>query len=128
MKAYTDISQSKKLAEILPHDTADGTWKRVAIDGCNLDAPEEQQYFHDGDTPFAFYSGVGIPSWSLSALLDYLREINFFPSIEADEHGVTMNVCYYDEDEGKLLNPVHDITTKADKFVDACVELILKLH
>ena len=128
MKSYTDLEQSKKLAEILPHDTADGTWKRIAIAGINLDVPEEQQYFHDGDTSFAFYIGVGLPSWSLAALLNYLREIDFFPSIEADEHGVTMTVYYYDEEEGKLLNPVHDITTEADNFVDACYEMIIKLH
>ena len=71
-KSYTDLEQSKKLAEILSHDYADGTWKRVAIAGINLNVPEEQQYFHDGDTPFVFYSGVGIPSWSLAALLDIL--------------------------------------------------------
>lgn len=128
MKAYTDLEQSKKLAEILPKKGADQTWGRVAIAGANLDAPEELQYIHKGDMPFQFYSGIGIPCWSLASLLDYLRKIDFFPSIEADEHGVTMSVCYFDEEEGELLHPMHDIQTEADNFVDALYEMILKLH
>ena len=36
MKAYTDLNQSKKLAEILPHNTADNTWEKVTIAGSNL--------------------------------------------------------------------------------------------
>ena len=30
MKNYTDINQSKKLAEILPLESADMTWEQVA--------------------------------------------------------------------------------------------------
>lgn len=128
MKAYTDLGQSMRLKGVLPKEGADQTWERVAIAGANLDVPEELQYIHNGDIPFQFYSGIGVPCWSLAALLNYLREIDFFPSIEADEHSVTMSVCYYDEKEGELLHPMHDITTETDNFVDACVEMIIKLH
>ena len=117
MKAYTDILQSKKLAKILPHNTADGTWKRVAIAGCNLDVPEEQQYLHDGDTQFVFYSGIGIPSWSLAALLDVIP-------IEHVIH------CYLTEN-GKVyrMETLYAGNSKTyDNPVDACVDLILKLY
>lgn len=30
MKAYTDLPQSRTLAEFLPHDSADQTWERIA--------------------------------------------------------------------------------------------------
>ena len=72
MKAYTDFEQSEKLAEILPIESADQTWVRIAIAGANLDVPEELQYRHNGDMPFQFYSGIGIPCWSLAALMDVL--------------------------------------------------------
>jgi hypothetical protein len=72
IKSYTDIEQSKKLADILPHNTADNTWERVAIAGSNLNVPEELQYVHNGNMPFCFYSGIGVPCWSLAVLLDVL--------------------------------------------------------
>jgi len=119
MKSYTDISQSKKLAEILPHNTADGTWKRLAIAGYNLDVPEELQYFHDGDTSFVFYSGIGIPSWSLAALLDNI------PQVKLD------NIKQYDKKYWRccayFASDWHN-SDWCDNPVDACVELIIKLH
>jgi hypothetical protein len=128
-KAYTSLKQSKKLAEILPHDTADGTWKRVVIAGCNLDVPEEQQYFHDGDTPFMYYSGIGIPSWSLAALLDILEseidgEEGETYKLNIEKDGTWWNVWYreqYDE-----ANPIEIKST--EKLIDACVEMIIKLN
>ena len=114
MKSYTDLEQSKKLEEILPIKSAD-------------------MFYWCGDQiRLGSYKAMDIewdiPCWSLSALLNYLREIDFFPNIDADEHSVTMSINYYDEDEGKLLNPVHNIKVKAESFVDACYEMILKLH
>ena len=122
MKAYTNLEQSRKLAEILPLESADGFYESIL----NPTTKEWDDIFVAG-TEWASPEVV-IPAWSLAALLNYLREIDFFPSIEADEHRVTMNVCYYDDEEGNLLHPLHDITTEADNFVDACVEMILKLH
>ena len=60
MKQYTDIEQSRTLAEILPKETADQTWQRVAIAGANLGVPEEIQYRHNGNMPFQIYSGIGV--------------------------------------------------------------------
>ena len=112
MKAYTDILQSKKLAEILPIESADGTWKRIVIAGCNLGVPEEQQYFHDGDTLFVFYSGVGIPSWSLTALL------NVLPSATLDSS----------DDHHCRLHCMERYTEWYDNAIDACVAMIERLH
>ena len=72
IKSYSDLQQSKKLAEILPIESADQTWARIAIAGANLDVPEEIQYRHNGDMPFQYYSGIGTPCWSLAALLGVL--------------------------------------------------------
>ena len=60
IKAHTDINQSKILAEILQHQTADNTHERVVISGCNLGILKEKQYVHR-DTSFIYFSGVGVP-------------------------------------------------------------------
>lgn len=122
MKAFTSIEQSKKLAEILPLITADMDYIPIV----NLDG-EYSPSVNRWDNEHIIDEGW-IPAWSLASLLNYLREIDFFPEIEADEHGVTMSINYYDEEEARPLAPVHNIKVKAESFIDACYELILKLH
>ena len=129
MKSYTDINQSKKLAEILPLESADSTWKRIAIAGAHLGVPEELQYLHDGDMPFVFYSGVGIPSWSLSALLDVIPQEIFDGEyvINITEGCDNRWVLTYDHCENRH-HSYYGLSTGADNLVDACYEMILKLN
>ena len=113
IKAYTDIAQSKKLAEILPHKTADNTYERVVISGCNLDIPEEQQYIHR-DIPFTYFSGVGVPCWSLAALLNVIS----YPTLAQDYNGKWSCMEFPgDEEVEGCENPI-----------DACYKIILELH
>ena len=87
IKSFTDLYQSKKLAEILSNESADQTWERIAIAGANLNVPEEMQYRHNGDMPFQIYSGIGIPCWSLASLLGVLPKYelyNFGDTIQLD--------------------------------------------
>ncbi len=136
MKSFTDLSQSKKLAEMLPIESADMHYVRKKYDfmGNPVDGEWSHPKYGNPNSKHANYiiqnfeSYERIPCWSLAALLNYLREIDFFPDIDADEHSVTMSINYYDEDEGKLLNPVHNIKVEAESFVDACVEMIIKLN
>lgn len=123
MKSYTDLEQSEKLAEILSIETADGTWVRIAIAGESLDVPEELQYRHS-EMPFKLYSGIGIPSWSLAALLG---AVDF----------ITINLFYIDERGYWVVSAtIHNSTKLCTKYesamafnpVDACYELIIKLH
>ena len=132
IKSYTTIEQSKKLAEILPLESADMTYSaitegmrdKMSIKGwevnIGLDVAIKEKLF-------SYRDGYMFPCWSLAALLNYLREIDFFPDIEANEHSVTMNINYYDEEEARLLAPIHNIKVEAESFVDACVEMIIKL-
>ena len=117
MKAYTDLPQSKKLAEILPIESADAYWFKGF--------PCQPYMVYTKGTP---NPGEHIPCWSLAALFNHLREIDFFPNIEVDEHEVTMSVFYYNDEEVGIIHPVHDIRVKEDTFIDACYKLILKLH
>lgn len=132
-KICTDIEQSKKLTKILPIESADMWWAEICegkTDGWNFIVSDTPYYslslVKPSENNYSINTVKDIPCWSLAALLNYLREIDFFPEIDADEHSVTMNIDYYDEDEGKLLNPVHNIEVKAENFIDAAFEIIIK--
>ena len=106
IKAFSDLQQSKKLAEILPIESADMYWwssgKRYYIEALD-----------DGD----FNEGEGhIRAWSLAALLSVLPEIQGGkPAISLDDNYITYP-------------HVSDLHTKADNLIDACYEIIIKLN
>lgn len=126
MKSYTDIKQSKVLAKILPIESADmhyskdfdGSW---FVDLTKYTSVKIPKYVGNIEEHL-------LPCWSLAALLNYLREIDFFPNIEADEHSVAMDINYYNEEEARPLAPVHTIRVEAESFIDACYEIAIKLH
>lgn len=102
MKSYTDIEQIKKLAEILPIETAD-MWVHPYWD----DVP------NIGNADLSYNQ---IPCWSLAALIGILPEIQGCkPVITLDDNYIT-----YPHMSG--------LHTKADNLVDACVAMIEKLH
>ena len=117
IKSYTDLEQSKKLAEILPLESANYCW---GID-------DETLHYNNSPYPCAWKDYTCkeyyIPCWSLSALLDVLSEIKpqvytpiLFPSegkwiLQFAEYGHG-NVC--------------EVT--CDNPVDACVEMIMHLN
>lgn len=126
-KICTSIEQSKKLIEL------------------GIDIKTSDMYYsydynineYDDDAQIIPQSELGqhfslfpedIPAWSLSALLNYLREIDYFPEIDVDEFEVTMRINYYNEDEARPLAPIHNITVKAESFIDACYEMIITLN
>lgn len=73
MKAYTDIEQSRHLAELgVDLKTADLTYEKLAIWNKG-DFPEEFQY-RLREMHFQYFSGIGVPCWSLEALLELMPE------------------------------------------------------
>lgn len=110
MKTYTDLEQSKKLAKILPADSADMWWPYYYDIISDTGEYDKEPMLHK---PICDIDRA-IPCWSLAALLNYLREVDFFPEIDVDELTIIMNI--------------DNIMVKADNFIDACVEMILKLH
>ena len=116
IKSYTDIEQSRKLAEILPLDSADNyySWH------------DERYYVVNKDCPYPYSLKEKIPSWSLAALLNVLpRSIEF----KDDKYYLRFMKDYveYANDEvsitGRCLH-----TTGNNNLVDASYEMILKLH
>jgi len=130
MKAYTNLEQSRKLAEILPLESADGfyesilnpttkEWNGILVTGTEWASPE-----------------VVTPAWSLAALM------NIFPKEEGS--CTSLSFGYYDanggyyrnyirawlccyEKEGESTDDYIIETIPADNPIDACVAMILKL-
>lgn len=121
MKSYTDLQQSKKLAEILPLESADMCYIQDLLAGCKYG--EYKPYI--GDLIPAYGQGK-IRCWSLAALLGLIpHNVSFnkavyrFKMVKYSDHWE----CYH-ENFGSVSTKVF----KADNPVDACIEMILKLH
>ena len=121
MKSYTDLEQSRKLAEILPIESAD-MWY------CNSDphkitVGKWKNNKHDEDD---------IPSWSLAALLGVLpfhlivdNQRYAFSMIKGlDKNGETYAIKYAVFNTTFYLH----LTDFYNNPIDACVEMILKLY
>ena len=104
MKSYTDIEQSRKLAEILPLESADMYYINGSVGKIHIGKWGNDE--HDEDD---------LPCWSLSALLGVLP------------NGIVINK---DAKSGKYHASYTHIGTyiKVDNTVDACVAMIEKLH
>lgn len=107
MKAYTTIEQSKKLANILPIDSADMCW---VIDD-DIMKYGGKPYLNPYKNYIAkeYYT----PCWSLATLLDYLSP-NFLIDIK--------NINY------KWKLDCRFQVIEEEELVDACYEMIIKLH
>jgi hypothetical protein len=71
MKNYTDLEQSKKLAEILPIKSADMHYNDWNDDFC-VGYKHTGEYIADLGAPTIIRGELEIPCWSLAALLNLL--------------------------------------------------------
>ena len=116
MKSYTDIEQSKKLAEILPIETADmcfysdGT--AIKID----DKPYTVRY------PMWKDHVKVIPCWSLASLISLLPDEIKHDGIVNNLWITSKDVSYYSKEYDSYLYYEEGCT------IDACYEMIMKLY
>ena len=113
MKSHTDLEQSKKLAEILPLESADMGYLWNGTSFCEY--PVSKQTI--------FKKVENTPCWSLAALFDVLPKFigDYGKCLYYDVGGY---YCGY-KDDGNFMLTIQE--TKADNPVDACVNMILKL-
>ena len=119
IKAYTDLKQSKKLAEILSLESADtriGNYvgKSGTVDGTNI------HYYPKGES---FGAPEIIYAWSLAALLKCLSKIKpqvYTPILFPSESKWILQFAEYSH--GNVCE------VSCDNPIDACYEIILKLH
>lgn len=111
MKSYTDIEQSKKLVEILPLESADMYYSQHPLENYYNPIPYIGNYsvIHNQ-----------IPCWSLAALLDVLP-VGTEPHKQSDG-----SISYYYVEVYN--NKKYFSTKRYDNPINACVEMIIKLH
>ena len=100
IKSYTDLEQSKKLAEILPTESADMCWC-LAVKG------EPEVVLNNG---YNEYGDFELPCWSLTALMNLLDD----KAGLAKDYGLWF--CY---DNGKS-----HCTKHYQETIDAAFEMI----
>lgn len=112
MKAYTDLEQSKKLSEILPIESTDMIFVHtIDFEGdehFDIDFRNNQPLFDDD-----------ICAWSLAALLDNIPQAKLDNIKQCDRK--LWRCCAY------FASDWYD-SDWYDNPVDACYEMILKLH
>jgi len=120
MKSYTDIGQSKKLAEILPLESADMWYQRKVYythGYYKIDCGREHVYAEKPDYEDA--SPI-TPCWSFAALLNVLPDgtdiIKDKSDTENEKYMCTVGI----KDD--------IISTFANNPVDACVKMIIRLN
>ena len=116
MKTFTDLGQSKKLAEILPLDSADCFYRRF------VDHYNAIQYTLE---TYPYCKGANkihdLPCWSLAALLDVLPRIEHLrPSIDLNPKLDSNEVAiyYHSEDSPYIVN---------DNLIDAAFAMAMWL-
>ena len=123
MKAFTDLEQSKKLAEILPIESADMFHFIHEVDTVGFGYKKEAAEFYS-KTEFEY-----LPCWSLAALLDIIPQEIFDGEyvINITEGCDNRWVLTYDYYENRN-HSYYGLSTGADNLIDACYEMIIKLH
>ena len=115
MRAYTTLEQSKKLAKILPVDSAD------------------MYYSYDIVYAIPYKNGIGAeePCWSLAALIDVLPLGISIQNI-SDGHKIYYYVEIYTKEIYMKLKRMNKeeiclSTQRHENLIDACVEMIVRL-
>jgi hypothetical protein len=103
IKSYTDLEQSKKLAEILPNESADMYYGYMEDKACFLPYSDTE------------VKALCLPCWSLASLLGVLH----YYTLQTNTDGTVFVVC----DSKKPM-----ISDAYDNPIDACVAMIEKLH
>lgn len=111
LKSYTDLEQSKRLAEILPIESADIHYLTYSMyeEYC-----DEIVYTANLGKP-GMYDKCCIPCWSLAVLLSIVPNVSLNNFTDG-----TWNAMV--ERNGKM------VWADKNNPLDACVELIIKLH
>lgn len=120
LKGYTDLEQSKSLAEFLPLESADMHYLTYSTyeEYC-----DEIAYTANLGKP-GMYDKCCIPCWSLAALLEHLRKIDLFPDIIDSVDCVLMDISFADNEDGKI----QCLRVEGKTILDTCYGMIVKLH
>jgi len=126
MKSYTDLEQSKRLAEILPLESADMCYKCIGEDPYDVILRPYSEWKEEYKGLLVGKEVDVVPCWSLAALLNVIpKRINDYNVLRIDI-GNDEFAIWYDEIGYGVNNDLPDITSET--AVDSCYEMILKLN
>lgn len=112
MKSYVDLNQARRLAEILPLESADLVY--FTTDGRGTEYSEVPEFI---DLPL---EDDDVPCWSLAGLLDILKD-----NINIKKTGLDQSDMF----TYSIIGDGYDYKTYEHKeLIDACYEMIVKLH
>jgi hypothetical protein len=137
IKSFTSLEQSQRLAEILNHESADMFYADLLDDNkhkYNVHILESYglKTFEDTKTRESKRLSF-LPCWSLSALLNVMpkdKSIDCaisFGYYNGEGEYIEKWFCSFVK-EGETTDDFIIETTDGDNAIDACVEMILKLH
>lgn len=122
IKSFTDLEQSKKLAEILPLESADMCYIQDLLAGCKYG--DYKPYIGD---LIPAYGQDKIKCWSLAALLNVIpTRVMSNNVLRIDKGDNDFSIWYDDISYGCVNEELPDITT--EEPIDACYEMIVKLR
>lgn len=133
MKSFTDLEQSKKLAEILSIESAD-----IYYTILTENSKEPSVFIKRKVCRYSVEDG-DIPCWSLAALIGVLPRYLKYTEGECPLQLLTLDfenphrkdhcwiVGYWDYDE-EYEKYNFQIEAREEEVIDACYELVLKLH
>ena len=127
IKSYSDLQQSKKLAEILPPESADMCYiLHATSDNLDWRFDDDVPPMVLGETPINKLTVKALPCWSLEALLYIMpKHIKDYNVLRLDISDNDFAI-WYDKVGYGVNNELPNITK--EYAVDACYEMILKLH
>lgn len=111
MKSYTDLEQSEKLAEFLPIENADMVYQKIF--------DNNHMIYRAEIIPYRFYSGIGVPCWSLAALISVLPRVDIEKEMWTDDTYDYLVKAYIDDGY---------VGDWFDNPVDACYDMIITLN
>ena len=130
IRSFTDLKQSKKLAQILPLESADMRYGYIApyeysdrmYDGGYDEIPYPKDFLIKNPNFSANEYEAELPCWSLAAMLDALPS-NLQLALAINDYQGDIKERYA---IGSVNSDIYDCY--ADNPVDACYEMIIKLH
>jgi hypothetical protein len=125
MKSYTDLEQSKKLAKILPLESADMCYKCIGDESYDIIVKPYSEYYEKYKLLVISKDFNAVPCWSLAALLSLIpKRIKDYNVLRIDISDNDFAI-WYDEIGYGVNVELPDIETKEP--IDACYEMIIKL-
>lgn len=118
MKSYTDTEQSKKLAEILPLESADMRYEAYYV------SPKEDIIEYENHPHFAKCIENCIPCWSLAALLELLPD-----KLVINDTVCIIDIYSYDDSKHITYVNVDELDESVmgfsgESYVDAAFEMV----